>query len=68
MTIYYDAFLNGLIPVRNCKRSGNKITAIVSRTTNAYKVGETVSSFAHDFVVKTRMSGFHQLVKTADIN
>ena len=64
--IYYDAFLNGLILVKQVWREEDGRThGIVSKDHGPYKAGEKVSGFPNDFVHKSRRTKYHQMVITA---
>ena len=70
MTIYYDAFLNGLIPVKFKEYAidafGDVRSSVeVLKSVGAYTKGETLIVPPSALVNKAGRKGIHQLVTTA---
>jgi len=73
--IYYDAFLSGLVPVKDVRpysgdwytQDGSYFEATVTQSVKGYREGETVTGRRGSFVHKTGRvsSGGHILVRTA---
>ena len=67
MTLYYDAFLCGLVACKVLEVNPDNTlkVKVTARKNRYYKCGEILSISKAALVLKTRVRSYHQLVKTA---